>query len=158
MEIATGYEAALRAQISSMEDQRSKLLSELARLDGHIEGLYQALALYLDESRLRCISAASDPREARTPDPESAWAHIMEMLENAAPSEVSVDAMDSFLARSGFGVARATLRTNLSKAVDAGSIERVRWGYYRKAQIQNGQAESYVHHLPGVEADNADGG
>ena len=59
---------------------------------------------------------------------------------------------------SGFGVARATLRTNLSKAVDAGSIERVRWGYYRKAQIQNGQAESYVHHLPGVEADNANGG
>jgi hypothetical protein len=142
--MASEFETMLKAQIADVEDRRAKINSELARLDGHLSGLRQALALYLGE-RAAPVSRLYGPpaiRESRAPDPakSEAWAFVLRLLEGAPAQGFHVDEIDKMSADAGYSVARNTMRANLSNAARDGAIERVRVGYYRrrKPTIDNG--------------------
>src|SRR5687768_10026040 len=96
--MAEAFEIRLSRQIADLEERRAKLQAELARIDGHIQGLRQALAYFRqDGSDGGSVgSSAQGPDHTavrRLPDPEKspAWKMALFELESAPLGGVSVD-------------------------------------------------------------------
>jgi hypothetical protein len=145
------FESALRFEIASLEERRTKLTSELARIDGQLNGLQRALGLYLGETSVPHFALMRASREAKAPDPakSESWAFILRLLEDAPESGFSVDEIAEHCAESGYSVARNTLLANLSNAYRDGTIQRVRTGHYRKrtngSGIPTGREDRELH-------------
>jgi hypothetical protein len=133
----TDFRDALQAQIAELEDQQTKLKAELARVEGHLGGLRQAMALYLGEPHsARGISRRppSGARGSRVPDPHKseAWAFALEKMEAAPFDGIHIDELSAEIASAGHEMSRNTLRANLSNAAREGVIDRVAYGRYRR--------------------------
>jgi hypothetical protein len=132
--MSADFESALRVEIASLEERRTKLTSELARIDGQLSGLQRALSLYRGETSGPPFALMRASRETKAPDPakSESWAYVLRLLEDAPDSGLSVDEIADQCATSGYSVARNTLLANLSNASRDGTIQRVRTGYYKK--------------------------
>ena len=116
--------------------------SEAMRIDGHLAGLHQALAMFLGESP----AVKSTARQSRVPDPtkSESWAFVLRALEKAAPSGISADEIHEQAALSGHVMARNTLSANLSNAFKEGVVQRVSRGRYRKHANANGHQPTEI--------------
>jgi hypothetical protein len=145
MGMASEFEAGIRRQIAEVEERRYQLSSELARIDGRLAGLREALALYLGDAhsgiRERGYSAREGSKGTRSPDPAKSkgWAFVLSLLEKAPPSGFSVDEIGEQVAQAGHRMARNSLLANLSGAYKEGIIDRVRVGYYRRQRGEGAQ-------------------
>jgi len=145
--MSTDFEASLMREIAGLEERRGKVASELARIDGSLDGLRRAHAIYLGDAKPAVVhrNVARVPRQGKAPDPAKSkvWAYILGLLEDAPESGISVDELADRCAATGHHISRNTLRANLSNAFQDGAIDRIRVGYYRR------QPESQAQGLEG---------
>ena len=142
-----GFEKALRAQIDQLEAQRSRLQSDLNRIDGQLLGMRQALTLYLGDAAAQSSEATEghqpSKRIPRVLDPEKnpGWALVLQTCEQAPASGVEVDELEQRAEQAGYKFHRGTLLANLSNAARAGVIQRVSTGRYRRERADEQQKD-----------------
>lgn len=128
----------VRAQIEKREKDRAKLQAEVARIDGHIKGLREALSLLQGP-----VSPASDkqlpPRGSRVPNPKRSrgWAFVLNALKNAPESGLSVAQLMEGAKTKHIKIERNTLRSWLSHAYREKILRRMSTGYYRLASPES---------------------
>jgi multidrug efflux pump subunit AcrA (membrane-fusion protein) len=166
--MAVDFERQLRAKIDQLQIQRAKLEAELARVDGHLSGLRQAMSLFLGEQptapRVAQVRPAPGSR-SRTPDParSPSWAFVLGLLRQAPAAGYHVDEIARRAEEAGHTMSRNTLRANLSNAYSERVVERVRTGRYRlpstDAMSSAGmQAEQGMTEFPAQEDEAPDEG
>jgi hypothetical protein len=135
--MTSDFEKTIRAQIDQVEVQRARLQSDLARVDGQLVGLRQALSLFLGDvpmSNAQSRERPSGQRGSRVPDPAKnpSWAFVLATLEGAPPSGMSVDEIEQRGEHAGFPINHNTLLANLSNGTKEGIVQRVSVGRYRR--------------------------
>lgn len=121
----------LQEQANALEIKRVKLQADLARLEGHIKGLHDAIQLLAQPVRL--VQPPSKVAESRLPDPSRSrgWAYVLRTLEQAPEAGLSVGDLLEGAKSKRIKLQRNTLRSWLSHAFREKQLERVSTGFYR---------------------------
>ncbi|MCH9000375.1 MAG: hypothetical protein IID48_19220 [Proteobacteria bacterium] len=144
----------LQEQVDVLEAKRVKQIADLARLEGRISGLHDAIQLVLQP--VGSVQPPSKPTESRVPDPSRSrgWAYVLRTLEQAPEAGLSVGDLLEGAKSKRIKLQRNTLRSWLSHAFREKQLERVSMGFYRlpaskSPSAGNGHDDKHEAEAPG---------
>lgn len=157
--MANAISDQLREQANALEIKRVKLQADLARLEGHIKGLHDAIQLLAQP--VDSVQPPSKLMASRLPNPSRSrgWAYVLRALKQAPEAGLSVGDLLEGAKSKRIKLQRNTLRSWLSHAFREKQLERVSTGFYRHPSSEsandknapdgNGRDGEYEGEAPG---------
>ncbi|HUC60776.1 MAG TPA: hypothetical protein VMF53_02350 [Alphaproteobacteria bacterium] len=138
--MAKSYEESLKAEISQMEDRAFELYQQSETLRAQVEGLRQALALYLKTGQAAPITkggpAKPPPGRHRARRGGSRFDEVLQFIKDSGVDGVTIEEMYQFAVREGLKLKRTSIRSSVWNHKTKGVLEGLmETGRYRMKSL-----------------------
>jgi hypothetical protein len=138
------YEEILRSEIDQAEQQAFNLYQQIEHLEARVEGLKQALNLYLKSGQSAqtakpAASSSPHPARRRIKRRGSRFDDVLQFIRESGTSGVTIEDMYRFAVRQGLKLKRTSIRSNVWNHKSKGMLEQMGDGRYRAATTSSTQ-------------------